>query len=157
MPQAASCRSALPSHACSGPQTHSRFFTRRTTEVLKGDSMTKQLSFTKYENEIMGDFRERLNKAESTEDVKKFFTYSIKSLMENIFADALDFRLDDIVLLTDEPYYRLNKRLLEIAEFQAAWSDSDLPRMVTRLAGSALKRFRHLEKNPGKTESKIRM
>ena len=120
--------------------------------------MTKQFSFTKYENEIMADFRERLNKAESTEDVKKFFTYTIKSLMENIFADKLDFRLDDIVLTTgEEPYYSLNKRLLKVGEFQGAWSDSDLPRVLARLAGSALKRYRHLEKNPGKTESKIRM
>lgn len=120
--------------------------------------MTKQFSFTKYENEIMADFRERLNKAESTEDVKKFFAYTIKSLMENIFGDKLDFRLDDVVLTTgEEPYYSLNERLLEVGEFRGAWGDSDLPRVLARLAGSALKRHIHLEKNPGKTESKIRM
>ncbi len=35
--------------------------------------MSKQISYSKYGNQVLPHFRERLNKAESTEDLKKFF------------------------------------------------------------------------------------
>jgi len=49
--------------------------------------MTKQLSFTKYEHKILPNFRQKISKAESTEDVKKFFVYTAKELFENILKD----------------------------------------------------------------------
>ena len=37
--------------------------------------MTKQISFTKIENDLLPKFRKAIGAAESTEDVKKFFIY----------------------------------------------------------------------------------
>ena len=47
--------------------------------------MVRQLSYTKYENEILPELRQKLNQAESTEDVKKFFTQTIRVLFEKIY------------------------------------------------------------------------
>jgi hypothetical protein len=46
--------------------------------------MTKRLSFVKYEQELRPTLRERINSAESTEDVKKFFAYAVLELLEEV-------------------------------------------------------------------------
>jgi len=43
-------------------------------------TMTKQISFTKQENELLPDYRNKLNQAESVEDVRKFFIYAANEL-----------------------------------------------------------------------------
>ena len=49
--------------------------------------MALQFSFTKYEHEVLPDFRKKLNLAESTEDVINFFVHTTLELFESIFAD----------------------------------------------------------------------
>jgi hypothetical protein len=58
----------------------------------------EKYSFTRHEREILPGFRQRINKAESTEDVKKFFVYTVKELCENIFEGEMDFRYEDFKL-----------------------------------------------------------
>jgi len=120
--------------------------------------MVKQLSFTKHENKMLPKFREKINKAESNEDLKKFFVYTVIELFETIFQEKMDFHYEDIALNPDsEPYYVLSNRLRESPEFGSVWKDSDLPHVVYRMAESAIGRYRHLEKHPEKTDAKIRM
>ena len=120
--------------------------------------MTKQLSFSKYENQALPSFREKTNMAESTEDVKKFFGYTTCELFANIFEGRIAFEQDDIMLHKDEePYYRVSDRLLNTEEFTSVWNCSDLPRVTGQLAKTAMNRYRHLEKHPEKTNAKIRM
>ncbi|HIJ78479.1 MAG: hypothetical protein OEY01_04735 [Desulfobulbaceae bacterium] len=120
--------------------------------------MTKQLSFSKYENQAMPSFRDKTNMAESTEDVKKFFRYTTQELFTNIFEGQIEITQDDIVLSNgDEPYFTVSERLLALDHFTSVWNSSDLPRMTGRLAKTAMNRCRHLEKHPEKTNSKIRM
>jgi len=120
--------------------------------------MTRQLSFTKYEQEILPQFRRQCSTAESTEDVKKFFSYSSQRLLQNVFEDKVRFRYDDIALQPGhDPFYLINDRLMGSDRFREVWEHSDLPRLVKNLARSAVNRFRHLEKNPEKTNKKIRM
>ena len=120
--------------------------------------MTKKVSFTKYENEILPDFRQKLNMAESTEDVKKFFIYTIKELFESAFPDQSDLEYDDIVLTPErEPNFKVSSRLRASKEFSTVWRDSDLSHVIGRLAKSALNRCKRLEKHPEKTDAKIRM
>ena len=119
--------------------------------------MTRKISFTKYENRILPGFRERISSAESTEDVRKFFAYATMELFESVFEGRVDCRFDDIVFKHDwDPPYTLDERVCSSEEFNSAWSDSDLSRVIGRLAESAAKRCRHLEKHPEKTDSKIR-
>ncbi len=120
--------------------------------------MVKQLSFTKIEQNVQSHFRQRINTAESTEDVKKFFTYTVKELFNTIFKEKIRFDNEDISLKSrDESLYTLNDRLYSLDEFSSVWNQSDLPNVVERLAKKATNRYIHLEKNSEKTRLKIRM
>mgnify|MGYP000243991173 CR=1 FL=1 len=118
--------------------------------------MSKQLSFTKYERKILPDYRQKINNAESTEDVKKFFVYTVVSLFKEILPENIAFR-DDVVRFNPEmaPPYTIDKQLFSDAEFQKVWRNSDLPHMLARLADTAMNRCRRLEKHPEKTDAKI--
>jgi hypothetical protein len=120
--------------------------------------MTKKMSFTKYEHECLPAFRQRINKAESIEDVRKVFSYTTRVLMEKIFSGEGKFRDDDVTLeLSGKSHFSLNNRLFSIEAFRSSWNDSDLPRMVSRFAETAARRIKHLQKHPEKTDAKIRM
>ena len=119
--------------------------------------MIKQLSFTKYERKILPNFREMISKAESTEDVKKFFVYTVIELFEKIFEGKMDFEYEDIALMPKgDPHYKVSKRVLSLEDFASAWNDSDLPVIIKHLAESAMHRYKRLQKYPEKTEAKIK-
>jgi len=120
--------------------------------------MVKQLSYTKYENEILPDYRHKLNKAESSEDVRKFFFQTVRGLFEKIFETDLGIRYEDIQLNEDdEPPCGIGKRLLTSDEIKTAWDESDLSHVMARLSKAAINRRKRLERHPEKTDSKIRM
>ncbi len=120
--------------------------------------MAKQLSFTKYEHEVLPDYRQKLNMAESTEDVKKFFVYTVMELLDKIFEGEMQFKYDDVALMqSSSPPYSINQRLLSTETFLSVWNHSDLPNLIERLAESAANRYKHLEKHPEKTDAKIRI
>ena len=120
--------------------------------------MTRQQSFTKIENDLLPRFRKQVGEAESTGEVQKFFRHCIREL----FAQASDGRVspadEDIDLLTEgQETFRIAERVRAAAGFAEIWEASDLPQIVTHFAEAARNRFRHLAKNPEKTEAKIRM
>lgn len=121
--------------------------------------MTKQLSFSKFENEIMPDFRNQINRAESAEDVKKFFAYATKELLANVFAGKVALEYGDISLdpTAETQNFKVTERLLDLKEFNEIWNNSDLRHVTGRLAQTAVNRYKHMEKHPEKTNAKIRM
>lgn len=120
--------------------------------------MSRQVSFSKFENRILPGFRDKINHAESTEDVKKFFVYTVKELFDDVFNESIRFEYDDFKLDPENKKgFDLSSRILGIKEFSNVWNDSDLKRVVTRIAETSTHRYRHLHKNPEKTKSKIRM
>lgn len=117
-----------------------------------------QLSFTKVENELLHKFRKRINEAESTEDVKKFFTYCQQELFNHAYAGQLEIQFDDVCLMPEgEPPFMISEQVRSHEDFARVWNTSDLPHIVSRFAELALNRYKHLAKKPGKTEAKIRM
>lgn len=119
--------------------------------------MSKQISFTKIEKALLPEFRKKIGTAESTEDVKKFYVRTMQNLVHQAFSGKIDLQYDDIELTPDnEPPFVMSKRLLNEADFSSAWKASDLPHVVARFTENAVNRYRHLEKNPEKTEAKIR-
>lgn len=119
--------------------------------------MAKQVSFTKYENEALHSYRQKLNSAESTEDVKKFFYYTTQSLFENVFDGKLSVEPEDVTLIPgSKPHFRFTDRISSTELFTETWGRSDLPRVLGRFAESAASRMKHLEKHPEKTDRKIR-
>ena len=120
--------------------------------------MAKRLSFTKYEQKILPNFRQKINCAESTEDLKKFFVYSTTELFDNVFEGQLDFTYEDIVLNPNEvPFYKVSDNLFKSEVFSRIWNQSDLPHLVANMARTVSNKYKHLSKKPEKTESKIRM
>ena len=120
--------------------------------------MTRQQSFTKMENELLPKFRKMTNEAESTEDVKKFFAYSMQELFSQVFSGQLELQYGDIELLPgEEPPYRFSEAIKSLEDFTQVWGNSDLAHIVLRFAELAMNRHRHLAKNPKKTEAKIRL
>ncbi len=119
--------------------------------------MAMKLSFTKYEHQVLPGFRDRINLAESSEDVRKFFAYTVRELLESVFEGRLNFDQEDVKLLPEsDRNYEISASLLGSREFQSLWEDSDLPHVINRLAEPAKRRFRYLEKQTAKTEAKIR-
>ncbi len=119
--------------------------------------MGKQISIVKHENTILPGFRKKISRAESTEDVKKFFVYSVRELLVNIFQDKKFYDFDVIKLSPmGTPHYEFNKSISSSAEFSSVWKNSDLPRVIGHMAEAAIHRHWHLEKKPEKTTSKIR-
>ena len=120
--------------------------------------MVKQLSYTKFENEILPELRHKLNTAESTEDVKKFFFQTMRHSFDRILEEKSAIRFEDITLLPDKaPHYTFSKRFSSSEKFKALFKDSDFSNVMDRLAKSAVKRYMRLERNPEKTDLKIRM
>ena len=118
--------------------------------------MARQLSFSKYEQELRPELRQNMNIAESTEDVKKFFVYTIQKLFGRVLEGKEAFTYEDIRLEPQEQSgFIISDKLLENPDFAAVWINSDLSNIVKRIADAAGNRHKHLQKNPAKTETKI--
>ena len=118
--------------------------------------MARQLSFSKYEQELRPELRQNLNIAESTEDVKKFFVYTIQKLFGRVLEGKEAFRYEDIRLAPmEQSGFIISDTVLGDPDFEAVWQNSDLSNIVKRIADAAGNRHKHLQKNPAKTEAKI--
>jgi hypothetical protein len=125
-------------------------------QARRSTAMARQLSFSKYEQELRPELRQNLNIAESTEDVKKFFVYTIQKLFGKVLEGKEPFDYEDIRLAPmEQSGFIISDKLLEDSEFAAAWQNSDLSNIVKRIADTAGNRHKHLQKNPAKTEAKI--
>ena len=120
--------------------------------------MSKQLSFTKIEKELLPEYRKKIGTAESTEDVKKFFVYIVMELLNRAYDDKIQFEYNHICLdPNNSPYYCLDSKITSQDDFAPVWDNSDLSHIVSRFTDTALNHYKYLSKNPAKTESKIRM
>jgi uncharacterized Fe-S center protein len=119
--------------------------------------MKKHKSFSRIEQDVRHNYRKNLNMAESTEDVKKFFVYAVQDFIEQVFAGSLTVAFDDINLDQEaEGGFVCCTTLHENQAFKESWENSDLPKIIARLAENANNHIKHLEeKLPDKTEAKI--
>jgi hypothetical protein len=118
----------------------------------------KKISFRKFEHMILPHFRQKINEAESTEDIKNIFVSSIKNLFESAFGGAVPVQDEDVRFTPyEEPYFFLSQGLLKNEYIRSIWNDSDLRHVIERLAESAMNRYKHLGKHGEKTDAKIRM
>ena len=120
--------------------------------------MSRQLSFTKIEKELLPVYRQKMGTAESTEDVKKFFVYIVQDLLNKAYEDKIKFDYDHIKLdPASPPHYRIHDQLKSDENFGSLWDNSDLSHIVARFTDTAMNHYNHLAQNPAKTQSKIRM
>ncbi len=117
---------------------------------------TKILSFTRKYDEIIPEFRERINNAENIQDVVNAFFIAAKKMLESVLEKELNLEEDDIIFEPyAPPFYEISDRLISI--LNEKWTNSDLPNLLERLAQQASKKYKHLEKHPEKTEAKIKI
>ena len=116
--------------------------------------MSTQVSFIKIEKEFLAQFREKINTSEDIVDVQKYFSYTIKEMLQKILKkEGIKINEDDIQLLPNHPYYTIKNM---DASLKALWENSDIKDIIQRFAETAHKRYLHLQKNPAKTQKKIR-
>lgn len=118
--------------------------------------MTDFRSYSRVENELAHKFRNNLNHSESSEDVKKFFAYTLRELLGRVLGDSIALHYEDISLSADDAHYKVSHRLQAEPAYIRAVEDSDLAAIMRRFAESARHRMLHLEGHPEKTQSKIR-
>ena len=120
--------------------------------------MEQHLSFSKIENDLKHKFRKMINEAESTEEEKKNFVYCMQELFTNASDGAIQLQFEDIDLTPEKIHqFVISEKILSINTFIYLWNNSDLLQIVTRFAELASNHYKHLAKNPQKTESKIRI
>jgi hypothetical protein len=119
--------------------------------------MNAHFSCSRYEQEIRPILRRSISNAESTEDVKRFFFYGVRNLLKKVLQVQISVGHEDILLdPSDAKGFTLSPRLWEdLPGLASAWENSDLPHIVERMAGFAVKRYKHLERHVDKTEAKI--
>ena len=119
--------------------------------------MEKQKSFSHIEQELRHIYRNNLNNAESDEDVKKFFVYVVRDLFNEAYKGQVIISHDDISLDENRmEFFVLKDPLKKNKSFMAVWNNSDLPKIVGRMAENGINRIRHLEeRHPDKTEAKM--
>lgn len=113
-------------------------------------------SHSRIEHDLAPHFRERLNHAESGEDVKKFFAYTMQDLLGRVLGDGKALRFDDVALDGGGTGFQASPRLSKVPAYSRALADSDLGAIMTRFAESAQHRLRHLETRPQKTNTSVR-
>ena len=114
-------------------------------------------SFNKLEKELVPLYRNRLNHAESVEDVKKFFSYTMKIFFNRIMGGSYEIQAEDLQLLPQQvPHYQFSNDITSNSKFKQLWLDSDLSKIVNRFAESGYHRYQHLEENKLKTRRKIK-
>jgi len=119
--------------------------------------MTKQMSFSKQEHNVIPEFRQSINTAESTEEIKKFFTYTAMKLMDDVFNQDLNFEFEDITLAPDSTKkFIIHERFYKMDQFREIWDHSDLNRILKSFAETSIHKYKHLAGSPEKTELKIR-
>lgn len=116
--------------------------------------MADQKSYTKFENEVVPQYRKNVTAAESVEDVKKYFARTVCELLQKASGDQVRCRHEDVALQpAAAPHYALADSLTGQAAFQALWKNSDLAAILARLVEPAVHRYAHLAKHPEKTNS----
>jgi len=119
--------------------------------------MKKRSSFSKIEQNVRQSLRQNLNTAESDEDVKKFFIYAARDLIEQALTGKITVEYSDVLLdQQKKDGFVLSGNLKQNEEFMEAWGNSDLKPIMQRFAETSIKHLKHLvDKHPDKTEAKM--
>lgn len=116
--------------------------------------MSTQASFIKLEKEFLPQFRDKINSSEDIADVQNCFSHTVKTMLQKAFEkQSITFFDENISMTATEPYYTIKHTDDAI---KPVWGTSDLKDIIKRFARIAYKRILYLQKNPSKTQKKIR-
>lgn len=117
--------------------------------------MARMVSYTKHENEMVPEYRQRLNTAESLEDVQAAFARMLRDLLGRILDAPVQLEEGDVRLdPAAEDGFVLGPGIASKEEFAGLWKDSDLSAILRRLAAMAVSRYKYLGGKPERTDYK---
>lgn len=88
--------------------------------------MTTHRSFVKCEDDFRALLKEKVNSAESTEDVKKFFDQAVHRFLKTVFGEESGVRYEDVRFDPDHKNcYVISEHLRNMSDFRALWQNSD--------------------------------
>ncbi|MDP2849315.1 MAG: hypothetical protein Q8O35_14170 [Humidesulfovibrio sp.] len=113
-------------------------------------------SLTKHENELSRSLRQRVNSAESTQDVQNAFAAFLRDMLSRatgseVVLDEGDVRVDPKV----EDGFILGPGITANKDFAGFLERSDLLPILRRQAIDSVNRINHLGKNTVRAEAKI--
>ncbi|SMF03659.1 hypothetical protein [Desulfovibrio gilichinskyi] len=116
-----------------------------------------KVSFNAYEREVEPAYRDMIDKAESTVDIRHFFERTALAFLQETIGDRLDIKSESITFAPDsEQGYRLSPVLIESSEFQEIVDNSDIENILERFTDRAVKKYAHLDRrHQGKPEARI--
>jgi len=119
--------------------------------------MSRRMSYTKLENELIRSFREKINTAATAEDITSAFSQTMGKLLAGALGESTpSFRGSIAFEPKAKEFYRLDEPLASNASFTAMMHDSDLPQIISRFAGTANRRRLRILEHRERTEAKIR-
>ena len=96
--------------------------------------MTDFISFSRVEHELAPKLRNSLNHAESSEDAKKFFSYTAQELLGKALGEAVKVHYEDVALSRDGQGFTVSSRLQADAGYAKVAAGSDLKAILERFA-----------------------
>jgi hypothetical protein len=119
--------------------------------------MSRRISFTKLENELVRSYREKINTASAAEDITSAFSGTMSKLLAGALGERMP-EVRDAVTFDPraKPFYRLSDVLNSDKVFKGVMEESDLPQIISRFAETANRRRRRILEHREKTEAKIR-
>lgn len=119
--------------------------------------MTRRMSFTSAERELIPEFREKINHAEGVIDLENFFSYTVLKLLNKAMNGGLPLMPDDIQFAPESAAgFKISTRLKEDKLYQELMENSDLEQIIRKFASAAAKRYVHFRKHQEKAPSNIR-
>jgi len=117
----------------------------------EGNIMTKNVSYSQLEKKFASTFSKDLMLAESTEDVRKFFSRTIIKLISQASDGKITPEEEDISLTpSGEKTYSVDDHLTKDESVSTFWHNSDIHAIIERFALKAIKSVKHLDKHPEK-------
>ena len=122
-----------------------------------GGIMTRRMSFTSTEKELIPEFREKINHAEGVIDLENFFSHTVIKLLRKTMNGGLPLMPDDIQFAPESKAgYKISTRLQEDKLYQDLMKNSDLEQIIRKFATATAKRYARFRKHPERTPSNIR-
>lgn len=119
--------------------------------------MEKKFSFSHLENELISEFRDRLNTTEDVHDLKNLFGYTMALFLKKAFHEKININQGDVAFdPAAENYLKITPTLARDRNFLEMARTSDLLKVMGRFSHTIHNRSLHLLRHPPRRAIKIR-
>ncbi len=119
--------------------------------------MARQSSYVKLEKSFARELRSEVLHSENTTDVKNCFSQIAGKFLRKAFDSQIDILDKDVILdPSAESKFTFSDKIMSDGNFKTGVKESDIKQILERFANAAEHRYRHLSKNPLKSDLKIR-